>query len=86
MLSDVLKEFDDKFVDDGYGYLNDVWDVDLIKQFITEQISKAIDEVIPDKIVHLAINTGNTYNEGKKDGHNKCVDEILENKDKFLNG
>jgi hypothetical protein len=86
MLSDTLKEFDkelkelemiipDGKLSDCLVYHQSV--KSFAHQFITEQISKAIDEVTPEYPTNI---TGERYM-----GFCDCVDEIKANKDKFLN-
>ncbi len=56
-----------------------------IKQFITEQISKAIDEVIPEYKTNLITEKRRLRYSDVDYARNNCIDEIRANKDKFLN-
>lgn len=72
-----LKRFDEQFVNE-YGHLKDVWATNDIKQFITEEIKLATEEMLKSK----------TFPELESDdfdkGYAKAVEDFKSNFNKYF--
>lgn len=87
-LKETLQRFDIRY--DQYNPKNDngeiaIWngcDYDDLKQFIEEEIKKALYEITPNKINYC--NNASKESINILDGHNSCVDDIKINIHKYL--